>query len=243
MNTWLDEHLETFVRPKLGKIPNIDTGAECIKRFTPVTVKCMHAVWKRMTQLAEDRMILLPGRDVWLFKVISGMLDNHPTLFRPEISSCVAKSGLLKDDFSKMHALDTGYSGTVPKSLGVKHWHLLSWGGHIDGFTIPKEPKALAKHKEPHQVFPAFIWTRYCPKSGAVTHKGSPLAGLASHLEGTPKYWERGIVEFKPGSSEWSLNPAAFAIAIKPQILSIDEPTFIKAAMLTRLIAESCLRR
>lgn len=230
MNTWLDEHLETFVRPHLGSIPEIDKADVNLQKwFEPVTLKCLHAVWKKIKLLAQDRVILLPGRDVWLIEVIARMQDDHPTVFRKEISSCVARSKLLTDDFSKLHCLDTGYRGTVPMELGCEHWHLISWNVGPQTNT-PEVIRERIKKRAEHQLFPGAPTMTY-GVNGVAQGKYSPIITLAGQLEGCPKYWDRGEVVY----DKTHCKPHG----IKKQVL-FEGISFKRAAMLTRFVAESC---
>lgn len=245
-SAWIDEHLETFVRPHLRSIPDIDMKRDALKPWNPRLIVALHAVWKQTKRLAEGRVILLPGRDVWLFEVLARM-EGWPTIFRQVISSSVARSGLLKEDFSKCHCLDTGFSGSVPKNLKVEHWHLVHWAGYpINGRpgTNPLAARVKDKHRVAyfkgawqrieHQVFPYVQSGVQNPVTNIYTG-GSPICSLASVLEGSPKYWERADVEYDPPQTYTK------AVKIKDQPLFQDMEVFRSAAMLTRLIAESCL--
>jgi hypothetical protein len=91
MNTWLDEHLETFVRPYLGYIPNLKDKpskksghADWSEILTNEAFYLLYLAWQEAKSRAAGRPILLPGRDVWLLEVIARCEGgNYPTVFRP----------------------------------------------------------------------------------------------------------------------------------------------------------------
>src|SRR3990167_2020477 len=163
--TWLDEHLETFVRPYLGEVPNVDKQHVWVKTFSPKLLAGMLAIWNRTKVLAKGRTILLPGRDVYLFEVIARMQGDYPTIFRPDISSSVAP--YVVEDYKETFVLDTGYKGSVPKAMGIPNWVLIR-------YDFGGRPVDLVKQ---YQVFP--------------TIKRGAMMSLSSFLEGCPKYWDR----------------------------------------------------
>lgn len=240
---WLDEHLETFVRPNLGSIPDINRTRMADKGWTEKRISALHAIWTQCKRLAEGRPILLPGRDVWLLEVLARM-EGFPTTFRKDISSCVAKSGLLKEDFSHFHAFDTGYSGSVPKALKCEHWHLMTWSGMGPKPEDPKiknkTQKRLEQYRslEAHMIFPYVQRGKY-NNSGIYISSPSPLVHIAGALEGSMKYWQRAEVRYAPRVS----NEPSKAIALEPQMIEPNPEYFKNAAIITRLIAESCLVR
>lgn len=164
-NAWLDEHLETFVRPVLGRIPEVNPADTWIKVFTPRYLIAINLIWEQATRLARGRTILLPGRDVFLFEVIARIRDDYPTIFRPDISSAVAP--FVTEDYSDCFVLDTGYKGSIPKMMKIPNWSLVRYDFQN------RRPEDVARW----QVFPkAKSWI---------------YSGLSSNLEACPKYWTR----------------------------------------------------
>lgn len=176
---WLNNHIETFIKPELKKwdipfsaVEKMATGPKCpescylqmLKEY-PKTVETMMALWEQAKKNAKGRTILLPGRDAWLFEVLA-RLDGTDTLFKPEISSLTkgwaAKFDVDKDRFKKCYCIDSGVAGSVPKALGAEAWGLVSGA---------------------NRLLPGDQWTANC----------------YSVLEALPKYWTRGCLD-KPGS-------------------------------------------
>ena len=168
-STWLDEHLETFIRPNLGSVPNIDLENNWIKTFDKRTLIALNLIWHRTKVLAAGRTILLPGRDVYLFEVVARMLDDYPTICRPDISSCVAP--YVAEDYSDTFVLDTGYKGSIPRSMNIQNWALVRYD-----YTSMDNKENRARR----QVFPKTRSQTYLSLSGS--------------LEGCPKYWTRGLM-------------------------------------------------
>lgn len=162
--TWLDNHLETFVRPQLGMIPNINPNEYYIRVFDKKILISLNLFWLEAKRVAQGRTILLPGRDVYLLEVIARMYDDYPTVFRPEISSSVAP--YVKEDYTEHFCVDTGYQGSVPKMLKMNHWKLMR--GSV-GWT--------GKQVQERQLFP--------------NNKRGTLYAMSTNLESCPKYWER----------------------------------------------------
>lgn len=172
--SWLDDHLETFVRPQLGEVPVVDPTSSWVKTFNPRMLLAMNAVWDKAKRLAKGRVILLPGRDVWLFEVLARVQNDYPTVFRPELSSDVSKSPYARSlGFDDCFVLDTGYGGSVPRSMGIAHWSLIAYR---PGMPIVRVPERSIR-----QVFPR-------ARQGA-------LGSLSSTLEGSPKYWTRAVMK------------------------------------------------
>lgn len=136
MCDWLDEHLETFVRPFLRTIPNPDPKDHWVVAFKATHIKALVNVWAEAKKRSKGRQILLAGRDVYLFEVLA-RLEGYPTIFRPDISRDTAKH--VKENYKECYLLDTGFQGSVPKALGMEHYDLISFSGG---------------DKELHQVFP-----------------------------------------------------------------------------------------
>lgn len=226
LSTWLDDHLENFVRPKLGKIPDISTVYE--ELWPPKVLKTLKAVWEQAKRRSQGRRILLPGRDVWEFEVLARM-EGTTTVFRPDISGEVGRNAAtcVFEDYTNFYALDTGYSGSVPRGLKMTHYDLIALN---PSSYLSHDPLLPARRVE-HQVFPrAFL----CGL-GKV-EKGKPytppvygtLYQLATKLEGAPKYWERAVLG---GGLKDPKRPIV-------QGLSPNE-IFTSAAIVTQIIARS----
>lgn len=208
--TWLDEHLETFVRPQLGYIPNVDAKVLSedywIQEFDNKSLIALNLIWLQTTKLAAGRTILLPGRDVFLFEVVARMLNNYPTVFRSDISYDVAPH--VKEDYTEHFCLDTGYKGSVPKAMKMKHWALVRYDYSTSDATWGN---AVAKPK--YQIFPKARSRVYMNLSGS--------------LEGCPKYWTRASVQYDANRKAKAFRQ------------TIDGYSFKSAAMLTIHVARS----
>lgn len=173
---WLEQHLETFVRPHLGYIPEVDKRAYILTSFDAKILTALEVLWEQAKKKAKGKPILLPGRDVWLFEAIArSESDNYPTVVRPEISSPVAQAFSRwgrPNEFKGCVCIDTGYIGTVPRGLQMDEWYLITCSGY--------GPEADRTKKE-HQLFP-----------GQRLH--SPTARACSVLETSSKYWNRGYM-------------------------------------------------
>lgn len=239
--SWLEEHLETFVRPHLKFIPKIETDPKRdyhIRRWSPVTLKALKAVWEEAKRRSQGRQILLAGRDVWQFEVLA-RIEDTPTIFRPDISGTVARWSprVVKEDYSECYLLDTGYKGSVPLALGIPNFDLI----HVSpGLYAEKE---LRDRRAGHQVFP------HAPDFPGKGDKGfappkkvgevwvpaveGRVYGLAPLLEQSQKYWVQAFVDTN-NQIQQTLCP-----------LSDDEKTwpgaFNRAAQTTQLIARYML--
>ena len=256
VSRWLDMHLETFVRPQLGFVPNMKQPRK-VKAdpslWTPRHCKAIWGVWveaKRRAKLC-NKPILLAGRDVWFLEVMA-RIDDYPTVFRPEISSSVAtyygEMRLKKTcpekfrQFEEFYLIDTGFQGSVPKNLGIKDFHLIRWN------SIRQTPKDLVAH----QLFPyatrgvQMVRSRYAngsvkeweidPATGAVKLSGaSTIDQIAGMMENSYKYWTSGTVNTK--YDKFSGNPIYSEENKITQTL--DEKTFALAAQTTRWIVHN----
>jgi hypothetical protein len=165
---WLDHHLETFVRPRLKRVPGVTKeamGAYQLSVWKPVRyIKALQAIWKEAKKKSKGKEMLLAGRDVYLFEVLA-RLEGYHTIFRSDISAPVAKGNAVREDYTKCYLLDTGYAGSVPKALKMEHFDLLSYRG---------------SDKKLHQVFPG--------------SRDTIIYTLAGMLEGAPKYWQQAYI-------------------------------------------------
>ena len=168
--SWIDEHVETFIRPHIGHVPNVDASRYDIRELSKGAIDNLQKTWDEVKRRSEGRMILLPGRDVFLFEVLARM-ENYPTIFRPDISKDVAPH--VNEDYTQCLALDTGYRGTVPKAMGIKNFLLISYSS----FPVGTPQREIKELKAKHQVFP---------------EGGYSMTSLSGTLECIHKYWERG---------------------------------------------------
>ena len=256
--SFLEQHLEEFVRPNLGHIPNIDPTIQGPNLWTPKMITCLEAVWKQAKRRANGRKILLAGRDTWEFEILA-RIEGVPTDFRPDISTSVAVTGLtyfpngggydfdrkgkphplIKEDYSEHYLLDSGYKGTIPKSLGVKNWDMVRLSlGSLVSASRDKQQEVL----DQHQVFPlAYRGTRNKLGQIVSSNKQSPVYNLVSSLEGSPKYWTSG-------THNLDKTQIVQKLALDKQYMEYPSKTcpagrystrFEKAAMITQLIVQS----
>lgn len=134
---WLQEHMEGFVKPRLGYIPS-----EPLKFFTPSDMAAIKNVWRSVKREARGRTILLPGRDVFVFEILARR-EDYPTLFRPDCSRQTVS--YMTIDTKNMFLLDTGFAGTIPVKLNARKFKLISYC----------EPNSIQC-----QVFPNLGWAR-----------------------------------------------------------------------------------
>lgn len=181
VSTWLDEHIETFVKPRLGKraleltADDKQRGAGYfIDRFDAKHMRAIAAVWHQAIKNAAGKRILLAGRDVYVFEILARLDGRDDVIFRPDISSEVAPH--VKEDYTDCYLLDTGYKGSVPKAMRIPNYGLI---------VLSVWPEPSKEEFRLHQVFPNMR-----PKS--IIRK---LTGL---LEGCPKYWQRGCMMSNP---------------------------------------------
>jgi hypothetical protein len=238
---WLDKHIEEFIRPRLGKVPELDKDAYPLHggAWIPLDVKCLQAMWWQGKRLAKGRTILLPGRDAFLLEVLA-RLEDWPTIFDQRLSSVVCRAiadgkykGIDISKFKDCFAIDTGYRGSVPKALGVTDFALLKYHPDVPltrntkpGNINVYDPKVLT-----HQIFPYMKpeWWEYYDKTGkAITpvfHKGARLTRMAGQLEGAWKYWTSA-----------SVHPTT---QVFTQEVMPDEQHLTGAFRLTRFVAET----
>ncbi len=192
-STWIDEHLETFVRPHLGYVPNKDDdGNSYVGQFTPRGLAALHALWIKTKARAGNKTILLAGRDVFLFEVLARM-EGSDTIFRPDISShtytyfykCFPQ---LKDKIRECYCVDTGYRGSIPIGLGITEFSLIS-------ATSADQTK-----RDQIQIFP---------------RARGQCVSLAGTLESVPKYWRTAqmAVGYKSIVQDIETNKTVFARA------------------------------
>lgn len=230
---WLEEHLETFVKPYLGKIPNLPSDKEgaYIASWNywtnPKIITALKVSWNEAKKLAKDKKILLPGRDVWEFEILA-RLEGYPTVFRPDISTAVAPH--VEEDYSDCCCIDTGFKGSVPKAMGIKDFRLISY--------MP-ETKKITKTKKAHQIFPYMQQGQQCKISGFILTRPSVIYELPSAMEGSNKYWHSAQPKYEK-------DPVTGKYRIKKPLEVIQDlhpsSIFTYAAQTTQLIAKSVLK-
>ncbi len=226
--SWRHQHFEEFVKPTLGRIPDRQDAAikhhsesyvkELIEStWAPDRLSLLKTIWDEVKRQAGDRPILLPGRDVFLLELLA-RIENYPTVFRPDISTPVAKliGKFNLEDFSEHYLIDTGYRGTVPISLKMKHWHLIRYS------SAP----TVAHPYERHQLL---------ANDKSFIRKNL----VASQLEATPKYWNRAEVVTKD-KNQIQYDFACFSNTDNLEVVQtvIQEPQFVMAALLTKHVLD-----
>lgn len=119
--SWLTSHLETFVKPDLGYIPQKGNYTF----LTEDEMRRVKSIWKSVKIEARGRTILLPGRDVWIFEVLARR-EGYPTWFIPQCSR-MALPGIEIPDIDKYFLMDTGFMGSIPAGLGTTDFKLISF--------------------------------------------------------------------------------------------------------------------
>ena len=171
LSTWLDKHLEEFVRPHLKYIPNVDPTYYYISVFDKRHLAALKAVWDESKKRSKGRQILLPGRDVWLLEVLARM-EDYFTIFRPDISSISVDHRSLQGLYTDCYLVDTGNRGTIARKLGIKNFALIYCSGPWDGTLGGTHYNKWMKE---HQLFPH--------------RQRGPVYNLYSYLESCDKYW------------------------------------------------------
>lgn len=171
---WLQQHLEEFVKPVLGYVPEL--GKDYSRSFTPQEMAVIKNMWRSVKQEARrvNRPILLAGRDVWIFEVLARR-EGTPTVFRPDISRLAAD--YVTEDYSDYFLFDTGFMGSIPRALHCKSYVMGSATYTNAGMQSIRRNQHVMLRTESKQVFPRM--------------KGS--RSLILKIERTPKYWRRAF--------------------------------------------------
>lgn len=192
--SWLHEHLETFVVPRLGRVPKESSYPYFQKDEMSVIKNAWRSI-KDSYKKSGCEVLVLPGRDVYIFEILARR-ENTPTLFIPECSRMTVQYiKVPKNSF----VVDTGFIGTIPRTLKVQDFKLLSYRdniGEVDKTT---------------QIFPYMSGSRH----------------LALKIETTPKYWKSGrILDGKvyQGLSDYDEFEKAAALTIS--IYKDSSPSF-----------------
>lgn len=139
--SWLQKHLDTFVKPIIG-----DTNLSIDPQFfTPEEKTVIKNLWRSMKRHANGKVIILPGRDVFIFEILA-QRENYPTEFYPNCSRNTVS--LFKGIISPSKALlDTGFLGSIPAKLNVLDFKLVSFairGSNVQIFPHLSFSRSLA---------------------------------------------------------------------------------------------------
>lgn len=201
---WLDEHMETFVRPTLASIQEKKTQfvtqtttSNPRNYFTQEEMTVIKNAWRSTKKAAQGKKILLAGRDVFIFEILARR-ENYPTTFIPECSRATVKWFWEHGNFSDHFLFDTGFAGSIPRGLGIQDFKLLSF----------------AQRDSVKQTFPKLTWSRH----------------LALKIEKTPKYWESGRIDaegevIQPFTAAFEFYQAAM---LTIEVYTNSAPKFIK---------------
>lgn len=217
--SWLNDHLNAFVKPIVGYIPTLPKDYASL--FTPNELSIIKSQWRAVKCAAKQvgKPILLAGRDVFVYEILARR-ENYPTTFRPDISRLTAEH--VKEDYSGHFLFDTGFAGSIARDLKITQYtmgsssEVLSFfsNGSCNCLACRRKRGIQPLVKDVHQVFPRM--------------KGS--RSLALKIEWTPKYWKRGYTRQERGLlsdnnwADWTHN-------IHQDLSPLSE--FIKAALLT----------
>lgn len=182
---WLRDHLENFVKPYLGFIPEVKASDECF--FRPEEMTLLKNVWRSAKAIAKEKGLgmLLTGRDMWAFHVLA-CREGYAHVYRPEIGRSTKQ--YVREDYRKFFCLDSGFSGSIPRHFQCEAWMLLH-NISANGFTVvhtcgrrlanasPFFKELAPIQNDLHQVFPR------CRR----------VRDLCTLLEQHPKYWFSGI--------------------------------------------------
>jgi hypothetical protein len=205
MSSWLSSHLEGFVKPVLGYIPNLPKGYT--RFFSPKEMSIIKNLWRSVKNESVNKPILLAGRDVYIFYVLA-MREGKEVTFRPDISRLTVDH--IREDYTGYYLFDTGFIGSIPKGLSIPHYKMVSATLGVSNRELLREPS--------RQVFPRLQGAR----------------GLALKIERTPKYWKRAfnIDNRKWNWSPTSLaNVTTGSVEIGQELTEPEE--FLRAAHLT----------
>lgn len=206
--SWLRDHLENFVKPVLGYIPEPQTHSAGSRFFSPQEMAVIKNMWRSVKRQAAGRPILLAGRDVWIFNILARR-ERFPVIFRPDISRLSVES--VKEDYREHFLFDTGFAGSIPTLL------------HCDSYAMASDARNMMFTSK-GRVFGRDTTSQVFP-----THKGS--RSLALKIEQTPKYWKRAFVRNGEIGQELS-SPVEFdnAARLTIDIYKDSSPSFATTA-------------
>lgn len=201
---WLDHHLETFVKPYLGAVPDVNDLSKFKHGYVapggyfrdPVRLQAMIDLWNEAKKRANGKTIFLPGRDTWLFEVLA-RLEDHDTIFRPGISSNVWRwvrdHDPDRERYKTCYGLDSGNIGTILRGLGCVDWGLVYYAGGIHAKYSPI--RQLLPHKSYGPYYDCYCmlegfnkyWTpgehRYAPKTGKINDEVGVVQILSNQAD------------------------------------------------------------
>jgi len=117
VSSWLQEHLDTFVIPRLVIS---ETGYASVgRRIKSEHMSVIKNAWRSAKRAADGKKILLMGRDVWVFEVLARR-ENYPTVFDPSCSRQTCYHARFTVYNKREHILlDTGFAGTIARAMNV----------------------------------------------------------------------------------------------------------------------------
>src|SRR4051794_31916934 len=115
--SWLDEHIETFVKPVIPDFEPYPNGTFREGYFANEELTVIKNSWRSIKRAAEGKPILLPGRDVFVWEILA-QREKYPTLFLPECSRLTVRHVKIPD-LHQYFLFDTGFAGSIPRGLGV----------------------------------------------------------------------------------------------------------------------------
>lgn len=196
--SWLEYHLETFVRPVIGEIPN---EKEYINQFSVGEMSLIKNAWRSVKKKAKGKRILLPGRDVCIFEILARR-ENYPTLFIPECSRQtvgIIAQQMSQKEVDELFVFDTGFFGTIPKMLRSNSFSLLSFDGKYNVekqvFPFLRDARHLAlkieqtpKYWESGRAAGGAVWQPY---STNFEFRHAAVLTLLVYKDSSPSFYKR----------------------------------------------------
>lgn len=130
--SWLREHLETFVRPVLGYIP--EPSAD--RHIRPEQMVAVKNAWRSVKKVCGDRQLVLTGRDTYTFEILARREGYH-TLYLPECSRLTYQDVKIPDVGDSLF-FDVGYVGTIPKFFGADYILMSEYLEDVTKQVFPK---------------------------------------------------------------------------------------------------------
>jgi len=137
---WLQEHMENFVKPYIGFIPQ-----DAYPYFSAEELTVIKNAWRSAKAACGEKKMLLAGRDVFIFEILARR-EGYPTIFIPECSRSAVRAINLENK-EELFLFDTGFVGTIPKVLGLQRFSLLSYSAN--------------KFDQTKQIFPHLTMSRH----------------------------------------------------------------------------------
>lgn len=178
---WIDKHFEEVVEPKLKKkdvkiqksFSNADLltslGNYNTTMFTGDNLIGFFFMWAVAVEKAKrlNKQILLPGRDAYLFAVLSE-IAGHGAIVRPDISTTT--SPFIAEDYTNTLMVDSGYSGTCAAHMKIPDFILVSCNKQFRQIYRPQK----------------LPFGNIAPTSYAPTMEGCPKYWNRAFMEGDP---------------------------------------------------------